>query len=141
MSIKEYMKKYEIKSEKTVYNHVKQGKIKLVKDETGKNIVILLQNENKKNIKYIENKEIEICKQEIQILKNEIQKLENEIKYLEYKLNGKDQFIKVLEKENTEKRDDIIRLHTQIEMMNKKELLLLETQEQQNKRKKWFGIF
>lgn len=141
MDVKEYMKINKIKSEKTVYNHEKKGKIRLIKDENGKNSVIILQNEDEKYTETINNKGVEVYLKEIETLKSEIQKLENDKRYLEFQLNGKDDFIKRLEKENEEKRDDIIRLQTQIEMMNQKEILLLETQKEQKKKKKFLGIF
>lgn len=145
LTTKEYMEKYNIKSKQTIYNHEKEGKIRILKN--GNRILIIengtsidtdsIKDEETKNTILELNKKIEILEKEIQDLKNNNMKLELELKNKDLQIESKDKFIENLE--NTIKNENI-RYNMLIQQMNettKTYQLLLE----HKKDKKWYQVW
>lgn len=145
LTTKEYMEKYNIKSKQTIYNHEKEGRIRILKN--GNRISIIengtsidtdsIKDEETKNTILELNKKIELLEKEIQDLKNNNMKLDLEIKNKDLQIESKDKFIENLE--NTIKNENI-RYNMLIQQMNettKTYQLLLE----HKKDKKWYQVW
>lgn len=156
LTTKEYMEKYNIKSKQTIYNHEKEGRIRILKN--GNRISIIengtsidtdsIKDEETKNTILELNKKIELLEKEIEDLKNNNAKLnldlENnntklhlELKNKDLQIESKDKFIENLE--NTIKNENI-RYNMLIQQMNettKTYQLLLE----HKKDKKWYQVW
>lgn len=145
LTTKEYMQKYSIKSKQTIYNHEKEGKIKILKN--GNRILIIengieldtenIKNEETKNKIFELNKKIELLENEITDLKNNIFKLELELKNKDIQINSKDKFIENLEETLKNENIRYNALLQQITETNKTYQLLLENK----KNKKWYKFW
>lgn len=145
LTTKQYMEKYKIKSKQTIYNHEKEGRIRILKN--GNRILIIengiqldtenIKNEESKN-KILElNKKIELFEKEITDLKNNIFKLELELKNKDIQISSKDKFIENLEETLKNENVRYNALLQQISETNKTYQLLLENK----KDKKWYQIW
>lgn len=127
ITFEDYKKKYGIKSNKTVYNHIKKGIIEKVEDESG-------------NVFIIENSECNVNYTDTLQLQNELQKLHNEVKLLKFQLENKDKFINHLEEQIKQQYNQINALNYQLLEIGKSNVLLLENKKD-NKEKRWYQFW
>lgn len=125
LTIEDYKNKYNIKSLKTVYNHIKKGIVEKYEDENG-------------NIFVIENGKKEDCNVNYNLqLQKELQKLQNEVKNLKFQLENKEEFVNHLQEQIKQQYNQIQALNYQLLELSKNNTLLLENK----KDKKWYQIW
>lgn len=146
LTTKEYMEKYNIKSKQTIYNHEKEGKIRILKN--GNRISIIengtsidtdsIKDEETKNTILELNKKIELLEKEIQDLKNNNIKVELELKNKDLQIESKDKFIENLE--NTIKNENI-RYNMLIQQINETTKTYQLLLEHKKDKKKWYQVW